>query len=398
MSRILKKKLVDEDVLTLARQRISKAFDYFDHICVSFSGGKDSTVCLNLTLEEARRRGRLPLDVVFWDEEAIHPETIDYVSRVSRIKDVSLRWYCLPVRHRNACSRRHPHWHPWAEEEKHLWCRSLPEQAITELAGFNREAIPECNHLLFSHLKDKTVGLILGIRADESMRRLQSVSMRGYNNWISSHPDAKNVMMLKPIYDWMTEDIWSAPRKFGWDYNRAYDTMQKMGITRNRQRVCPPFGEEPLAALGQYAVCWPELWEKMANRVPGAKTAARYSKSPLYSFGGSLAGWDPSADPRPQIARQLQRWGPEERAQISARISSFIRWHYEKTPDKQIPMEVQGPSGLTWKFLYVIATRGDLKGRRQIKFDTIKTADEATAAITEIEAADEPTDDEREFR
>lgn len=389
---IIKRMFVEEDVLTLARQRIAKVFDYFDHVCVSFSGGKDSTVCLNLALEEARRRKRLPLDVVFWDEEAIQPETVDYMDRVSRIPDVNLRWYCLPVQHRNACSRRHPYWHPWAEEHRDLWCRPLPAQAITVLDGFDRKPIPECNHLLFQHLGDKTVGLILGIRADESMRRLQSVSRRAYNNWFSSSPDLKNLVMCKPIYDWVTEDIWSAPRRFGWDYNRSYDVMTKMGITRTRQRVCPPYGEEPLTALNQYAVCWPDLWEKMAHRVPGAQTAARYSKGPLYAFGGTMAGWDAEADPRPQIARSLSLWNPVERAHISERISSFIKWHYAKTPGQAIPMTVPGESGLTWKFLFVIASRGDLKGRRQIKFDQAKTPDDARDLIESIENDEEPDD------
>jgi predicted phosphoadenosine phosphosulfate sulfurtransferase len=49
---------------------------------VSFSGGKDSTAVLNTALVVAKELGRLPLDVVFFDEEAIHPPTIEYVERV----------------------------------------------------------------------------------------------------------------------------------------------------------------------------------------------------------------------------------------------------------------------------------------------------------------------------
>ncbi|EAA2780639.1 phosphoadenosine phosphosulfate reductase, partial [Salmonella enterica] len=36
------------DVLTAARQRIADTFDQFKRICLSFSGGKDSTVMLHL--------------------------------------------------------------------------------------------------------------------------------------------------------------------------------------------------------------------------------------------------------------------------------------------------------------------------------------------------------------
>ena len=80
---ILKKEVVNKSVLDLAYERLNNVFDQFDTVSVSFSGGKDSTICLNLTLEVARQRNRLPLDVVHWDEEAIPYQTEEYVRRVS---------------------------------------------------------------------------------------------------------------------------------------------------------------------------------------------------------------------------------------------------------------------------------------------------------------------------
>lgn len=74
-----KKKEIDQDVYTTSLERINHLYDRFDRVAVSFSGGKDSTVCLQLALEVAKARNRLPLEVVFFDEEAMPPETIDYV-------------------------------------------------------------------------------------------------------------------------------------------------------------------------------------------------------------------------------------------------------------------------------------------------------------------------------
>ncbi len=51
-------------------------------LCVAGRGEKDSTVALNLALQVATERGRLPLDTCFVDEEAITPETVEYVERV----------------------------------------------------------------------------------------------------------------------------------------------------------------------------------------------------------------------------------------------------------------------------------------------------------------------------
>ena len=54
---------LDDDVLTAGRKRMAMLFDEFEEIVVNFSGGKDSTVILELALEEARKRNRLPLNV-----------------------------------------------------------------------------------------------------------------------------------------------------------------------------------------------------------------------------------------------------------------------------------------------------------------------------------------------
>ena len=56
MGKILKKETVDKSVLDLAYERINNAYDQFDTISVSFSGGKDSTACLNLTLDVAKKK------------------------------------------------------------------------------------------------------------------------------------------------------------------------------------------------------------------------------------------------------------------------------------------------------------------------------------------------------
>ena len=182
---ILKKGVtVDTDVLTLARERIAHVYDLHDHVAVSLSGGKDSTIILNLTLDEARKRGRLPLRVVFFDEECIYTENIDYIRRVAANPDIALEWYCLPVKHRNACSSEQPYWSPWAPEDRAKWVRLLPDEAITTLPGYDftdpehRKSIPEISGLLFPpHLGN--CAFILGIRADESITRRRAVAAPG---------------------------------------------------------------------------------------------------------------------------------------------------------------------------------------------------------------------------
>lgn len=361
MGRIFKKKEETENVYEAAIARIHELYDRFDKVVVSFSGGKDSTVCLNLCLQVARERGRLPLDVYFWDEEAIHPETIEYVERVAANPDIRLRWLAVPIRHRNACSRRHPYWYPWLEEDRAKWVRPFPEGAERTVPGFYPGAtIPEIAHRVYGP-ENGTIADVRGIRADESLRRYRSVAMKLRDNWIGAPRDGYS-FPVSPIYDWTTIDVWTAPKMFGWDYNRAYDIMRMAGMAPSDQRVCPPYGEEPLGGLWIYAQCWPDLWHKMIARVPGAATAGRYANSQLYGYGKLEL-------PRGMTWRswtfaQLNLYPEEYRREIAASIARLMADHKSKTL-RPIDEERPDPlTGLSWKFLAMIVNRGDLKGRR----------------------------------
>lgn len=357
----LSKEFSDKNVLELARERMRTVFDRFEHVSVSFSGGKDSTVVLQLALEEAERRGRLPLEVVHFDEEAIHPPTIEYVERVSNDPRLNFHWYCLPVRHRNACSRKQPYWYCWNPKEKDIWVRPLPEKAITYLKGFKAGMdVPTACTLFYPEVKTSKIQL-LGIRTEESLRRYRAVTNRVEDNWLSLRSGAGGFYRGYPIYDWSSLDVWLPISMFGWDYNRTYDILNMYGFTPLQQRVCPPYGEEPLRGLHLYKACFPKMWEKMLNRVPGAHAAAMYGNSDIY--GVRLDEPPEGQTWREYLEIILTLWDDEKEKHLREHINTQVRLHYYKST-KQLHEDINDPvSGMSWKFLCRIALSGDLKNR-----------------------------------
>lgn len=357
-----RKRWREESTYDAAIARFRTLYDRFDRVVVGFSGGKDSTVCLQLALEVARERDRLPVEAVFWDEEAVHPETIEYVERVAARDDVDLLWLCLPIAHRNACSRRVPYWFPWDPAARDRWVRELPARAVTSLDGFEHGmSMPEAAHLPHYNPSRGIVADVRGLRADESLRRYQAVTKKFHDNWIGE-PRYGYSVPVSPIYDWTTVDVWTAPRMFGWDYNHAYDVMGAAGIPVSRQRVCPPFGEEPLGALWMYAVCWPHLWDRMIERVPGAATAARYAKTELYGYG--RIELPPGRTWRSWAFALVLQYDEPYRSRISQSVARVMRMHKRKTR-RPIPAEKPDPlTGVSWQQIANIVARGDMKGRR----------------------------------
>lgn len=367
---------LDIDVWEAAKQRTRYAFTLVDQVSVLFSGGKDSTATLHVVLEVAAELDRLPVKVIFLDEEAIPMQTEEYVRRIGERDDVDLDWYCLPMRNRNACSRTSPYWWPWAPEAEDLWVRPMPPEAITTLEGFPMEP-PEArishedsNGLLHHGLG--TWASFMGIRAQESLTRRRAVTAKRVDNFIVdwhapnwSAAPAATVIKVYPVYDWTTEDVWTAPALFDWDYNRAYDAMEMAGVTHMNARCSPAFGEEPLERLWTYQMCFPEIWPKMTDRVPGAAAAARYAQTELYGYRDQKVK-APDESWEEALTRTLEKWpDPKIRARIAARLKKEIDTHYRKSEDPLVENAPHPDTGVSWEWLLMIAQRGDFKARKQ---------------------------------
>jgi len=337
------KKYLSKNVLDAARERIAYVFDEFERIYVSFSGGKDSGVMLNLALEEAAKRNR-KIGVLVVDLEAQYTHTVEYIERALMHPNIDPYWVCLPLHLRNAVSQFQPHWLCWDPDKCDAWVRDFPKNCINDETFFPffrrgmefEEFVPAFGEWYAGG--EKTACLV-GIRSDESLNRFRtiaSISKTSYNGkqWTTKVSDS--VYNVYPIYDWRTEDLWIANGIHKWDYNRIYDLMYMAGLTIHQMRLCQPYGDDQRKGLYLFKILEPDTWARVVNRVEGANFGNRYSENDQTTLGNFKVNL-PSGHTYESYAKfLLNTMPPYLRDHYQSKIDKFLAW-WEKEGVKVIP-------------------------------------------------------------
>ena len=278
------------NVLEAAKQRISILFNDFEQIVVSFSGGKDSGVLLNLTLEEARKRNKKVV-LMHLDYEAEYKMTDEYVTETIRENADSLDVYrvCIPFKVTTCTSMHQSYWRPWDPKQKSNWVKAMPEHAVNEFPFFKSNMWDYEFQEKFGYwiANQKKTAVLIGIRTQESMDRWRAI-FKERDSYHNGHKWTKKMSELVynayPIYDWQTEDIWTANARFNWKYNKLYDLMFNAGVPIHKMRVASPFISAATESLKLYRVIEPDTWAKLVGRVNGVNFTGIY--------GGTTAmGW-----------------------------------------------------------------------------------------------------------
>ena len=289
-----------EDVYEALQRRLEFIFEEFDNIYLFFSGGKDSGLLLNLTIDfQKKYYPKKRIGVFHQDFEAQYSVTTEYIERTFKRleKEAELYWVCLPMATRTALSSYEMFWYPWDDTKKEAWVRELPKHdyvihlennpITTYRYRMHQEDLAKQfgRWYRISHGNQKTVCL-LGMRADESLQRYSGFLNKkyGYKNecWISKQ--FKNVWCASPMYDWNLEDVWHANYLFNYDYNRLYDLYHMAGLKASQMRVASPFNDYSKDSLNLYRVLDPEICAKLVGRVQGANFACIYARSKAMGY------------------------------------------------------------------------------------------------------------------
>ena len=265
---------LEKNVKEAAFDRVEWLFKEFDTVVVAISGGKDSTVILDIAIKVAKSLGRLPIPVVFIDEEGEWEVTIEYIKKHIKAKpEVDFRWYQIPLKIENALSFDEPYLIAWDPAKEDIWLRPKEPDSIKENNYGTMNFYRIFGAILRVDFKDMSkVCYVNGLRARESMRRYIAMSNNpAYKGitWSIRNNTKENYFTFSPIYDWELADIWHYIYENELPYNELYDLLFWEGMAPARMRVSSLFHENAVGSIPYLQKIEPQTYERLVRRIPG---------------------------------------------------------------------------------------------------------------------------------
>lgn len=285
------------NVYDATQKRLEYIFNTFERIYLSFSGGKDSGVMLNLVLDYMKKNNiKQKIGIQVLDNEANYNHSLEFMHAIiqENIEYLDVYWCCLPITLPCTISSYAVDWQCWGREDQHKWIR--PMLKYDYIVNWDNHKFPFFRENMnydefwdsFSewYSQGKLCANLIGIRTVESLNRYRAI-MNPDKIMLDGHcwtkKNTKHTYNVYPIYDWRTEDIWTANAKFEWEYNKLYDIFYRAGVPVHKMRVASPFMSESKSSLSLYRVIDPDTWARLHARVAGANFIATYGKQLSYN-------------------------------------------------------------------------------------------------------------------
>lgn len=280
------------NVYDATMKRLETIFNKFDNVYFSVSGGKDSSVMIQLANIKAKEMNKT-FDILYIDLEAQYKATIDHINEIKKLSQINEFYHiALPLQLRNAVSILQPKWICWSPTQKDLWVRKMPKDSINiknhefdfYVLGMEFEEFMVLFAEWYQKKHNSLVGCGVGIRSDESLNRWRTIasqtkSMFESMQWTTKLNPYEKIYNFYPLYDWKTQDIWIAVSKLDLTFNEIYELMYKNGLSIHEQRLCQPYGDDQKNGLDQFKALEYETWEKVLNRVNGVNFGNIYART-----------------------------------------------------------------------------------------------------------------------
>lgn len=293
MKRIYK----DKNVYDAANERLAYIFDNFERVYLSFSGGKDSGVMLNLALDYVKKHNiKKKIGIQILDNEANYEASLTFMKKIldANREYLDIYWCCMPITLPCTVSSYEIEWQCWGVNDEHRWVR--PMMTMDYVVNINNHPFGDKFHENMNYdefwdmfaewySQGKKTANLIGIRTQESLNRFRAImndAKETENGFQWTKKNTEHVYNCYPIYDWKTRDIWIANAKFEWEYNKLYDTFYMAGVPVEKMRVASPFMSESKSSLNLYRVIDGHTWARLCARVSGANFIATYGKQLNY--------------------------------------------------------------------------------------------------------------------
>jgi predicted phosphoadenosine phosphosulfate sulfurtransferase len=275
---------LDINVYEAALKRTREIVQTFDHVFVSFSGGKDSLVALHIVKEVYKELEITEkIKVIFRDEELIPDDVIQFVQDIYHSGEFDFQYFCIPLRSEKFVLGDKQEYIQWDPNRKHI--REVPEFAITEWTNVYDQY--SSGPITTRYLPGRKC-VITGIRADESLMRYQGIIAKKNKSFIAASKDP-DIYMGRIIYDFSEMDIFRYLYEKEIEYCVTYDAQMFNG---EALRVSTPIHSEAAKKLYKLKTNYPVFYDQIMNVFPDIELQARYFRE--FNRYGPLDNYSPT--------------------------------------------------------------------------------------------------------
>lgn len=346
------------NVFDAALQRYVEMYEAGHRVVVSISGGKDSTIALEMAILAATLTDRLPVDAVTRDEEVMFPGTYEYLERVYNRPEVNLVHLVARQPIINVFNRHEPYW--WVFDDQlapDQWVRQPPPYA-TYIKDLDIQSMCTIERFPIDEEAGQKLISVVGLRVQESKGRLFGLHSAGGH---MVKPPARKFTTAwgsRPVYDWTDADVWRGIEVNSWDYNTAYDVMHRGGLPRVRLRIGPPSMNAAAVQANKVAsAAWPAWWDLACARLPGIRTAVQFGKRVLQPDRRHGEGWEQTF--RRECITEAPPWIAERAERYAAKILHAHARHATGALPEVMPCQQCESENGSWKNLAMNSYNGD---------------------------------------